>query len=595
MSSRMSRCTQEEIMSSKLLGSLVALSIAWSVSAQTPVPKPKPAKKAPVAVKPAGKAEPAPAPEPPPPPPPPPPTDVRIQTKYINGAQISENTTYFKGVRQRFEFPGITMISQCDLKRTVQLHDATRHYMVVSTDTPAAKPAATPVPPPDTDAPSAAQLSSMFSKGGPAPAQPKPQGVVAETITLVDTGERKKMFGLEARHIKTVMVRQPDANACDSKKTRMETDGWYVDLPEHASCSSTPAPITPPAPTQQACADRVETRQVGAAKLGFALTTAMTTTTDDGKETEVTSTAVEVTDLQVTALDAALFDVPPGFSEVQSYQQLLPSLSSGGSLADAVFGSITDGTSTVAPKKPGVIRIGIVAPTNKSGRTVPMPMVRSALIAALSKAPFEALPIAGPTAADLDRNAAAKACDFILVSEIAELKTSKPNKVGGLMRRASGDAAPPGDVHDARVDYKLFAVGDQTKPRVAASAKGSSGGGFGLSSALRVAAFAGSMYMTMGMGNGMMMNMMGSYGSFGGAGAGGGIMSGLMNPGMGAAMSMMSQAQMMGGAGMGMGLGMPGMEDASNEKAIQTVDDTFSKVGKQVAEELKKGKSPAGK
>ena len=36
----------------------------------------------------------------------------------------------------------------------------------------------------------------------------------------------------------------------------------------------------------------------------------------------------------------------------------------------AVFGSLSDGTSTVAPKKSGVIRIGVVDPNNKSGRTI---------------------------------------------------------------------------------------------------------------------------------------------------------------------------------------------------------------------------------
>ena len=46
------------------------------------------------------------------------------------------------------------------------------------------------------------------------------------------------MFGLEARHIKTLIVRQPGANACESKTTRIETDGWYADLPEHAACAA---------------------------------------------------------------------------------------------------------------------------------------------------------------------------------------------------------------------------------------------------------------------------------------------------------------------------------------------------------------------
>jgi hypothetical protein len=558
--------------SCKLLGSLLALSIAWSASAQTPITKPKPTRKPAVVAKPAEKAaEPVPAPAPPPQP-----KDLKIRTKYVNGAQVSENTTYFKGVRQRFEFPGITLITQCDLKRSLQLHDATKHFMIVSTGTPVAEPAA-----------------STPAASNTAAAAPVPQkgGVITEVITLTDTGERKQMFGLEARHIKTVIVRQTGANACDPKTTRVETDGWYADLPDHASCAAASAPAPPPPPAgQPVCTDRVETQQVGDAKLGFALSTAMTTTTEDGKQKEVTTMGVDVADLQVTSLEATLFDVPAGYTEVKSYQQLLPMLAGGGSLADAVFGSIADGTSTAAPKKPGVIRIGVVEPINKSGRTLSTPMLRGGLVASLSSAPFEALPVSGATAADLDRDATAKACDFILVSDITELKTSKPNKVGGMLRKVSGDATAAVDVHDARVDYKLFAVGDQNKAKVASSAKASSGGGFGVGSALRVAAFAGSMYMTMGMGTNMMMGMMGPASGVSSLGGMAGLGGGLMNPGMGAATLMMSQAQAMGAMNGTSMSGVPDAADPSAQKATQTVQDALTKAGKQVADELKTGK-----
>jgi hypothetical protein len=557
----------------KLLGSLLALAIASSASAQTPAPKPKTTKKPPVVAKPVDKAAqavPAPAP-------PPPPKDLKIRTKNVQNAQLSENTAYFRGARERFEFPGIILINQCDLKRSLQVNDATKHFMVVSTETPAAAPAPSSPVPANPAAP---------------PAAPK-GGVITEVVTLTDTGERKPMFGFEARHIKTVITRTPGANACETKTTRMETDGWYADLPDHASCAAAPPPS--PAAGQQACTDRVETRQVGEAKLGFALSTAMTTTSEEGKEKDVTTMETDVTDLQVTSLEATLFDVPASYTEVKSYQQLLPTLASGGSLADAVFGSIADGTSTAAPKKPGVIRIGVVEPINKSGRTLSTPMLRSSLIASLSKAPFEALPVSGATPADLDRDATGKACDFILVSDITELKTSKPSKVGGMLRKASGDAAPAADIHDARVDYKLFAVGDQSKPKMSSSAKASSGGGFTVGSALRVAAFAGSMYMTMGMGTSMMMGMMGPASGLSSLGGVARLGGGLMNPGMGAAMSMMSQAQAMSAMnGMSMP-GMPDMTDPSAQKATQTVQDALTKAGKQVAEELKTDKSrPTG-
>jgi hypothetical protein len=553
----------------RLPGVLLALAIASSASAQTPAPKPKAPKK-PAVAKPVGKtAEAVPAPAPPPPP-----KDLKIRTTYVHGAQLSENTTYFRGTRQRFEFPGITLITQCDLKRSLQLNDATKQFMVVSSEVPAAAPAA---------------ASPLPANPAAAPAAPK-GGVITEVVTLTDTGDRKSLFGFEARHIKTVITRTPGANACETTTTRVETDGWYADLPDHASCAAAPTPApAPPAAGQTACTDRVETQQVGEAKLGFALSSTMTTTTEDGKQKEVTTMGVDVADLQVTSLDAALFDVPAGYTEVKSYQQLLPALAGGGSLADAVFGSIADGTSTAAPKTPGIIRIGVVEPINKSGRALSTPMLRSSLVASLSAAPFEALPVSGATPADLDRDATGKACDFILVSDITELKTSKPNKVGGMLRKASGDATAATDIHDARVDYKLFAVGDQSRPKVASSAKASSGGGFGVGSALRVAAFAGSMYMTMGMGTSMMMGMMGPASSLSSLG-GTARLGGLMNPGLGAATSMMSQAQATGAMnGMSMP-GMPDMADPSAQKATQTVQDALAKAGKQVEDELKAGK-----
>src|ERR1700733_3139162 len=126
--------------SGKLLGAVIVLSIAWSAPAQPAPQKPKPAKKPAAAAKPAEKA-PTPAPAPP--------KDLKIRTKYVNGAQASENTTYMKGVRQRFEFPGVPLIPRCNLKRSVLLHDPTKHYMVVRADTPVpepAEPAATPAP-----------------------------------------------------------------------------------------------------------------------------------------------------------------------------------------------------------------------------------------------------------------------------------------------------------------------------------------------------------------------------------------------------------------------------------------------------------------
>ena len=86
--------------SPRLVSAACLLSMVFGtfLAAQTPPPKPpvknKPAS-APAKVAPAPtKVAPAPKPLPPPPP-----SDVRVQTRYTRGAEVSENTTYIHGAR----------------------------------------------------------------------------------------------------------------------------------------------------------------------------------------------------------------------------------------------------------------------------------------------------------------------------------------------------------------------------------------------------------------------------------------------------------------------------------------------------------------
>jgi hypothetical protein len=45
------------------------------------------------------------------------------------------------------------------------------------------------------------------------------------------------MFGYTARRIKTVMATEPSPDACGQDRTRMETDGWYIDLNIEVNCN----------------------------------------------------------------------------------------------------------------------------------------------------------------------------------------------------------------------------------------------------------------------------------------------------------------------------------------------------------------------
>jgi hypothetical protein len=41
-------------------------------------------------------------------------------------------------------------------------------------------------------------------------------------------GDRKQLFGQQARHVMTVVDRQPQPGSCDQTKQRMETDARYI-------------------------------------------------------------------------------------------------------------------------------------------------------------------------------------------------------------------------------------------------------------------------------------------------------------------------------------------------------------------------------
>jgi hypothetical protein len=249
----------------------------------------------------------------------------------------------------------------------------------------------------------------------------------------------------------------------------------------------------PPPAADGGCTDQIFSRTVGEAKLGFPVQSTTTTTTGTDADITTTSMAIEVDQLEVTDFDASLFEVPPGYSEAKSYNELLPSLASGGTLSDALLGSVADGTRQVLPKEVGKIRIGIVEPANSSGRQVSSRQVQQEMTGNFTKHPYEGVPLVGATPEALRQDAGAKECDYILTTRLAEAKTSKPGKLGGFLKAASGDG-PPKDHHEVKMDYKLFAVDSPEKPRAAASAKVSSGGGFGFKSALKLAAFAGQMY-----------------------------------------------------------------------------------------------------
>jgi hypothetical protein len=554
-----------------------AASTAAQVKPKAPAPRKTPA------AKPAAPTPEAPKPEPPA-------TDVRLKTAVTQGAQVSQNVTYIKGARQRVEFTGVVALDQCDLKRSVMLNPTAKLYRLQPYPEVAPAPAAQ-TPAADSQAIQAAaatrpSMASAFQgmRGGGSGAPAPRGGVVTMTTTLSDTLERKTILGFEARRIKTLVVKQFTPTACDKSPLKVEIDAWYVDLPEQAACTRAAAPVAAPpaAADPAACTDRVETHVVGDVKLGFPVQTVTTTTTGEGDKVDVTTTSQEVTELEITRLDKALFEVPADYTEAKSSAEIAPALVSGGSLADVLFGSTVDGSSAAAPKKAGTIRVGILEPINKTTRTLPAGALRQELVGQFHKAPYEALPVAGTSAAAVEKEAARLQCDYLLATEITEVKTSKPGKLGGMMKMAGG--GPQKDAQEVKLDYKLFAVGATEAPKVTGNAKASNGG-FGVGSALRIAAFAGQMYMGMGLMGGMMggmglgMNPMMGLSRMGGLGSMGGA---LFDP---RAMAMNSMASGLMN-GMASATGFMQSADPSEVEMRQTVSEALGNEAKTAMEAL---------
>ena len=93
---------------------------------------------------------------------------------------------------------------------------------------------------------------------------------------ITDTGERKKIYGFNARHVWTSQKMKPSPDACTMKDSILiKTDGWYIDLPlfncpvRYRPVKTAMAPNERPQPD---CKDRFVTRRSGKGKLGFPLT-----------------------------------------------------------------------------------------------------------------------------------------------------------------------------------------------------------------------------------------------------------------------------------------------------------------------------------
>ena len=132
-------------------------------------------------------------------------------------------------------------------------------------------------------------------------------GRVEVNSTITDTGERKQMFGLNARHLKIKVTEKSSDDACTKVDQTFEVDGWYADLGRDvASCA---ASVAPPVRQSQGCArTRSSSTTVAPVNPDYPLVQNVTMHNPGLAATMVVS--INVTEVSKQPLDAGLFDVP---------------------------------------------------------------------------------------------------------------------------------------------------------------------------------------------------------------------------------------------------------------------------------------------
>ncbi len=362
--------------------------------------------------------------------------DVKVKSRQTMSGQSTENTTYIKGKRSRTEqnIGGNQMVTltQCDLRRGVQLNPQTQVYIINSWEQDTTTPTTTTV---------SGNTKTEVKKGG----------VITTTITTKDTGETKKMFGYAARHLIITTETEASADACTPmKKNKMVTDGWYIDAAFALDCDYAVRGGYGRNSYSGGCQDKYDLKQIGTAKRGYPVLEKMTMFDENGKETFTMTN--EVLEFANATLDQALFEIPKDWREVKDTQAMYSSMSSTSSTSTSSDSSTSQNSSVsntglgstvavmnnsqksennssaaLAPKKAGMVRIGLASvKTGAVGEGVNAAELAGAIQNTfpqyLKGTKVEIVALEAKLQPAIDAEAKEKECDFVLYATVSHKK-----------------------------------------------------------------------------------------------------------------------------------------------------------------------------
>jgi len=350
------------------------------------------------------------------------------QSTSVMGMKM-ESTVFVKGMRKRTEsgaMMGMSQpitIEQCDLQRTIKINDKKKLYYIDSFYKVREEII-------DEDEPANKKPASVVKEKTPK-TTPEKGGVITIYYSIRDTGERKKMYGLTARHVWTTQKMKPSAEACMMKDSMVvKTDGWYIDLPKfncpvrYRPQQMQRQPDEKPLPD---CQDRFVTRRSGKGKLGFPLIE--TTTIIMGGQAANTmelKTDVETLDFSMEKLDSMLFEIPTGYTETKNEDDLQDKMDVGGLLDDVMKNAKKQlkEKQLSGEKAPDMIRVGILPP--KGDEQVQPAELQTLLVGTFTTGNVEAIAVSSAEEAKTMK------CDYLLNSELSKIKSG--SKVGGLLK-----------------------------------------------------------------------------------------------------------------------------------------------------------------
>lgn len=349
--------------------------------------------------------------------------DVTIKQRLTMSGTKFESTRQIKGQRERTEqnmtmddpamaayMPRVATITQCDMRRRIQVNDRKQLYMIESFETP--------------DAPAAPIRTSQPAVKGPV----KKGGTLTMSYNVRDTGERKTMFGLQARHLIVTQEMESSPDSCNGpSKIKTEFDGWYVDFTTDFSCSNSAPSQMPGRMPKPDCTDRIVAKTTGVAPKGLMLEGTMKMYGADGSVQM--SQLTETLELSRNPIDAAIFEIPQGYKQASSTQDLY-------AVSMPVFGGGNDTPSNPFPRNTSTTQPAISAKTASLNISMASGASNQSEIDSYVRSKL----------AQRNLRVISGSADYSINIQFSQIKESTASKIGGLFGKVTGSSASGGKV-----------------------------------------------------------------------------------------------------------------------------------------------------